>query len=163
MAVQFGLRRKSPEEMFTVSMLSSAVRSLRYKIRRKTCKIWSAKLKIRRVYFDFLCLYKITHSLLKPPFLISQITFNTRFKARRSNETNVFVLQINKNNISFYNPLVRMARRCDELAVNNLDLDIFTAKINKCLYQIGKRNPLYHTGYFIHLVILVLVNRVEFW
>jgi exonuclease III len=87
------------------------------------------KLETRREYFDFIYLYKIIHAIIDVPDLISQINFNFRYSARRSNQTGLFALQVYKNNTSFYNPLVRMARQYNELSKKNLDFDVFQPKL----------------------------------
>lgn len=78
-------------------------------------------------------LYKIVHSLIDSPELLSLVSFNIKFRARKSNETNLFALLIYKNNISFYNPLTRMARQYNDIAKNNIQLDIFCSKL--CQYK----------------------------
>lgn len=100
------------------------------------------RLDIRRQYFDFIHIYKIIHSVFDVPNLLTEITFNTRYSARRGNTTGLFVLKVYRNNISFYNPLVRMARQCNELARENPDFDIFTPKLS--LFIKFVKDVLYH-------------------
>ena len=89
-------------------------------------------LESRRIIFDLVYLYKITHSIIDSPELLAHISLNIKFSARRSNEVNLFSLQIYKNNISYYNPLTRMARQYNEMAKSNHNLvDIFCHNIKK--------------------------------
>lgn len=60
--------------------------------------------------------------------LLSVISVNIKFRARKSNKANLFVLQIFKDNVSFYNPLTRMARHY--FASNNIELNIFFPKLS---------------------------------
>ncbi|CAF4889082.1 unnamed protein product [Pieris macdunnoughi] len=88
-------------------------------------------LESRRIIFDLVYLYKITHSIIDSPELLAHISINIKFSARRSSEVNLFSLQIYKNNISYYNPLTRMARQYNEMAKSNhLLVDIFCHNIN---------------------------------
>jgi hypothetical protein len=87
------------------------------------------KLEVRRQYFDFVHIYKIIHTIFDVPNLLAEISFNIRFSARRANKTGLFALQVYRNNTSLYNPLVRMARQCNELARENPEFDIFIPKL----------------------------------
>lgn len=87
------------------------------------------KLESRRKYFDFIYLYKIIHSIIDVPSLLSQLSFNTRYSNRRANRTKLFALQTYKNNTSFYNPIVRMARQYNEVMLDNPEFDIFNSKL----------------------------------
>lgn len=98
-------------------------------------------LETRRVYFDLIYLFKIIHSLIDSPLLLSVISLNIKFRARNSNKTNLFFLQTYKNNISYYNPLTRMARKFNELAKNNIELDIFVPKLSQFIKTL--KNILY--------------------
>lgn len=83
----------------------------------------------RRTCTDLIYLYKIIHSLLDSPELLSQISLNIKFSARRVNQNNLFALLIYKNNISYYNPITRMCRTYNELARSSPELDIFTCRL----------------------------------
>ena len=100
-------------------------------------------LETRRKYFDFIYFYKLIHSVTDTPDLLYEITINTKHNPRRPNKTNLFALLTYKNNTSFHNPLVRMARQYNEMAIHNPNLDIFTPK----LFQYTKilKNILYPT------------------
>lgn len=86
-------------------------------------------LEIRRKYFDLVYLYKIVHFMIDSSVLLSNITLNTKYSQRRSTRVSLFALHTYKNNISYYNPLVRMARQYNELVINNLHLDIFHPRL----------------------------------
>lgn len=98
-------------------------------------------LEVRRIYFDLIYLYKIIHFIIDSPMLLSVISFNIRFRARNCNRTNLFALRTYKNNISYYNPLTRMARQYNDLAKTNLELDIFDPKLSHFVKTL--RNILY--------------------
>lgn len=104
----------------------------RYGLKRKLqsyserlCKFNSLPLDTRRKYFDFTCLFKIIHSIVDSPSLLSLINFNIRPRSRHPH-LNIFSLQVYTNNTSFYNPIVRMCRQYNDLLANhNKDIDIF--------------------------------------
>lgn len=100
------------------------------------------KLETRRRYFDFVYFYKILHSILDVPTLLAEITFNIKYSARRANQIALFTLQVYHNNTSFYNPLVRMARQCNEIAKGNQTFDVFLPKLT--LYINLIKSILYH-------------------
>lgn len=76
----------------------------------------------RRKRYDLICLHKLIHSKMDSTGLLSMINFNTRYKSRTPN---IFSLQVYRNNTSYYNPIVRMCRFCNEVSSKHNDIDIF--------------------------------------
>lgn len=87
-------------------------------------------LNTRRQYLDLVYLYKIVNSIIDSPDLLSNISFNIKFSSRRAKVTKLFALQVYKNNTSYFNPIVRMARQFNDLLKSNFELDIFDRKLS---------------------------------
>lgn len=85
-------------------------------------------LESRRKYFDLMYLYKIVNSYVDSPFLLSLLNFNIRFKSRNPK---LFILQVYTNNTSFYNPIVRMCRTYNDVALKYPCLDIYHLKLQQ--------------------------------
>lgn len=97
-----------------------------YENRMTRFKIQS--LEVRRKYFDLVYLYKIIHSHIDCPSLLSLINFNIRYRSRNPRP---FSLQVYNNNTSFYNPIVRMCRAFNELVQSNKEIDLYRHSLGK--------------------------------
>jgi hypothetical protein len=86
----------------------------------------------RRKRYDLLCLHKILHSSIDAPDLLSLFSINTLYRSR---QPNIFTSQVYRNNISYYNPIVRMSRLYNEVARDNATIDVFNSK-----FSLFKRN-----------------------
>lgn len=92
----------------------------------------------RRNFHDMIYLYKILHSKIDSPTLLSLINISTKPRSRYP-FLNTFALKVFKNNTSYYNPLVRMCRLYNELLIDNYEiLDVFRDKL-----PVFKRNLLH--------------------
>jgi hypothetical protein len=107
------------------------LRSLSYKCSAGRClkdynaglsKFGVLSLETRRKRYDLLCLHRILHATIDAPDLLASLDINTRHISRRPN---TFVLQVYRNNISYYSPLTRMCRFYNEVASDSKDIDIF--------------------------------------
>lgn len=78
----------------------------------------------RRKCSELVTLYKIVHSHIDCPSLLSLLNFITRYKSRNPSHR-LFQLEIYKNNTSFYNPVVRMCRLYNDVVAEHPSLDIF--------------------------------------
>lgn len=95
-------------------------------------------LAIRRKYIDMVYLFKIVHSYIDSPTLLSGINLNTRCGSRNPN-SKTFALQVYRNNTSYYNPVVRMCRQYNEIVKNNHDsIDVFDGKMSKFKADVRK-------------------------
>lgn len=74
---------------------------------------------------------------------MSQISFNTRFTARRSHCNNFLCLEVYKNNISYFNPLVSMAGSFNEVVGNSKALAIFKSNLVK--FYTNLKNIIYES------------------
>lgn len=95
----------------------------------------------RRGRYDLLCLYKIVHSSIDAPALLSSLNFNTRYRSRNPN---IFTLQVYRNNTSFFNPVVRMCRSYNEVSRSGGDIDVFHGSFRqykKSVSDLFKCNP----------------------
>lgn len=89
---------------------------------QKLTKFRVISLESRRNQSSLVYLYKILHSLIDSPHLLSLLNFNTRFRARNYNN-NTFSLQVYTNNTSYFNPIVRMCRLYNDILANDKDCD----------------------------------------
>lgn len=84
---------------------------------------------IRRKQHDIINLHKIIHSFINSPNLISLIRFNAKPNLRHPKP---FHIQSCNNNISFFNPIVRMCRLYNDFACSkDCDVDVFDPRVYK--------------------------------
>lgn len=88
-------------------------------------------LQTRRKTQDILHLHKLIHYKLVSPTLLTHINFSTKQNPRRPHKT--FMLQVYRNNTSFYNPLTRMCRTYNDLVTSESGglIDVFDGNQNK--------------------------------
>lgn len=97
----------------------------------KLHKFNAKSLESRRKYFDMVYLFKIIHSYIDSPALLSLININIRPRLRNP-FVNTFSLQIYKNNTSYFNPVVRMCRLYNDLlSKNHMTIDLFNNNLPK--------------------------------
>jgi hypothetical protein len=101
---------------------------------QRLAKFGLVSLQLRRKHFDLMYLYKIIHSYVDSPYLLSLININIRYRIRAPN---TFSLPVYKNNTSYYNPIVRMCREYNDLVAVNRDLDVFGSKMNYYKRSVG--------------------------
>lgn len=85
-------------------------------------------LEVRRKRSEILTLYKIIHSKIDSPVLLSLINFNIIYRFRNPRTFNLCVY---RNNTSFYNPITRMCRGYNDLIAVNSVIDIFNSRYYK--------------------------------
>lgn len=95
------------------------------------------RLSSRRQCSELLILYKIIHSYIDCPSLLSLLYFITRFKQRNPSRS-IFQLQVYKNNTSYYNPITRMCRLYNDTVAMHSSLDIFIDNVAKFKNSIRK-------------------------
>lgn len=86
-------------------------------------------LETRRRFHDLTYLFKLIHSIVDCPNLLSQININIQPRIREP-FLKTFTLQVYKNKTSHFNPIARMCRLYNELLVQNYMLvDIFDSRL----------------------------------
>jgi hypothetical protein len=99
-----------------------------YKLRLDHFKMIS--LEGRRKLSELIFLHKIVNSLIDSPSILSSINFNIVLRSRRSRLPDLFSLQVFRNNISYFNPIVRMCRLYNDTVLAQPEIDIFTPNPN---------------------------------
>lgn len=88
-------------------------------------------LRSRRVYTGIITLFKILHSHIDAPTLLSQININIRPRARNMHGK-TFSLEAVRTNVSLNNAMISTCRQYNEMCKKNYkDIDIFNNNIKK--------------------------------
>lgn len=86
------------------------------------------RLEDRRTVSDLCMLYKILHSTIDSPYLLSQL--NLRIPSRTIRNTNLFDIPYRRTNTGQHSPLIRMQNSFNELS-SRVDIDIFSLSFLK--------------------------------